>query len=732
METRRSSRRLQNKTIEPSIQARKRKSESPEKLSPTFVSPKKSKIDPKRSSTGSSKLSNPNTSNNDLPAGSIIDKIRHDSIEKCVAGAADVNLSSDSESDDSSDDTKPSQSHIIDCDESPSIITSEYPSEVEQQTSDYFDFSKILSKQESFNNLLTSSNNIRDSTIKTTNSEEPSTSVENNTQRKSRSSNKGITAKPTKNETPKTRSSTSSSSVPKSSKNNSKRSKNNNKTISTKSEDFPSTNNEDLNVKELLALGEGVDTSQLVNCEEEEEENAKSADYKIPDKVEITFDLPNAGKKKKKSGFDPETALKRRLNLIKKENQVLIHKVHLLCLLSHGFHLNQSLNSELLIGVALSLIPSKQCYPPKHADISYLEDFISWFCKKIVIENESNSKFSIDCSNISSHLIACFNEHKADTKVDIVLMFIAVMRSLGLKCRLVINLQPEPLKPSSDSLFPITSKASSDNTKKTKTDPQPKKEIRKNPRFANKKTNEEKKSNRQVSKYFQSDSTNVKSTYFKEKEKEKEKNRSKSTKGKPDLPSQPSCSKSKQQDSEFIMSDEDSDDDIDDDDDDSFLPPKKSKKTPNKSPKKSPESKTSNKINRKVLSTDSEGDYAPEKPEKRKGLDVWCEVFLEAEEKWISVDIVNKRYHCVEKLYALATHPVSYVLAWNNNNTVKDLTKRYAPQWLTLTQKLRVDASWWRKTLKPYAPPKTAWEREEDEEMERQLKDQPLPVSASE
>ncbi|KAL1459358.1 hypothetical protein WDU94_011346 [Cyamophila willieti] len=739
METRRSSRRLQNKASEPNVPV-KRKSTSPEdklKKESRVVSPKKPRIESEKSLGNSTKCSS--ILDDNVPVESVLDKIRHDSIEVCVAGASNVNLSSDSESDESVDDIQPFKPVPIDCDDSSNTKPIENQIENEQ-VSEYFDFSKILSKQKSFQSLLSVSNPCSDFANKSEQSIEKETPLENS-------------SKSVQNDTAKTSSSKSIGKKSSRSDKSSTRSSDRNKSSSSrksKERNFievrPNEKNEDLNVKQLLALGEGVDTSQLENYEDESE---KAPDYKIPDKVEITLDLPNAARKKKK-GFDLEAALKRRLNLVKKENQVFVHKVHLLCLLAHGLFLNKSLNDENLIGVALSLIPSKHFCPPKHADITYLENFMAWFCKKIEIEDKTSIKFNVDCSNVINHLILCFNQHKADTKVDLILLFIVVMRALGLKCRLMINLQPEPLKPSSEALLPMNKPSSetSNKAKETKSKSEPDPKHKKNPRFENKKEKSDKKdkpdgkekdkSSTNASKYFQSKSSEGKSKYFKAKGNNatsslsKNKSNSKSSKGNPLANSKPSCSKSKQNDpsdSDFIMTDDDSDDE-------DFATPKKSKKSQNKStPRKSSNEKSQNKkekINRKVLSTDSESESGPVKTEKKKGLDTWCEVFLEAEEKWISVDVTNQRYHCVEKLYSSATHPVSYVLAWNNNNTVKDLTKRYAPQWLTNTQKLRVDSSWWKKTLKPYAPPSTVWEREENEELEQHLKDQPLPLSLSE
>lgn len=73
-----------------------------------------------------------------------------------------------------------------------------------------------------------------------------------------------------------------------------------------------------------------------------------------------------------------------------------------------------------------------------------------------------------------------------------------------------------------------------------------------------------------------------------------------------------------------------------------------------------------------------------------------------------------------------------YVLAWNNNKTIKDVTRRYAPQWMTVTRKVRVEPEWWNETMAPFLPAKNAREKEEDEDLDRQLEDKPLPTSIAE
>jgi len=73
-----------------------------------------------------------------------------------------------------------------------------------------------------------------------------------------------------------------------------------------------------------------------------------------------------------------------------------------------------------------------------------------------------------------------------------------------------------------------------------------------------------------------------------------------------------------------------------------------------------------------------------------------------------------------------------YVLAWYNNNSIKDITKRYDPYFHTHTRKLRVNLEWWTDTLRPYTPPRSIREREEDEELDKQLEETPLPKTVSE
>lgn len=77
--------------------------------------------------------------------------------------------------------------------------------------------------------------------------------------------------------------------------------------------------------------------------------------------VQITVEMPGVMRKKK--GVDLMASIKRRMNRVKKENQVLVHKVHLLSWIAHGNYVNRVLGDRELMGIGLLLLPSNQAFP---------------------------------------------------------------------------------------------------------------------------------------------------------------------------------------------------------------------------------------------------------------------------------------------------------------------------------------------------------------------------------
>lgn len=77
-------------------------------------------------------------------------------------------------------------------------------------------------------------------------------------------------------------------------------------------------------------------------------------------------------------------------------------------------------------------------------------------------------------------------------------------------------------------------------------------------------------------------------------------------------------------------------------------------------------------------------------------------------------------------------HPVCYIVGWDNNNYMKDLTRRYVPHWNTVTRKQRAESPWWDVAVRPWLGPKSARNREEDEQLNRMQLEAPLPKSIAE
>ncbi|XP_048481160.1 DNA repair protein complementing XP-C cells homolog isoform X1 [Plutella xylostella] len=138
----------------------------------------------------------------------------------------------------------------------------------------------------------------------------------------------------------------------------------------------------------------------------------------------------------------------------------------------------------------------------------------------------------------------------------------------------------------------------------------------------------------------------------------------------------------------------------------------------------SPRPAVKKKIDRRVLSS--------EEPEQKNKIDVWCEVFVEELEQWVPVDVVRAKVHCAEELYKAATHPAAYIVGWDNNNYLKDLTRRYVPHFNTVTLKQRVSQDWWGEATRPWKGPKSARDRNEDSQLDRMQLEAPLPKTVSE
>lgn len=125
----------------------------------------------------------------------------------------------------------------------------------------------------------------------------------------------------------------------------------------------------------------------------------------------------------------------------------------------------------------------------------------------------------------------------------------------------------------------------------------------------------------------------------------------------------------------------------------------------------------------KIISSDDSDD---------EGVNWWTEVFLPSDKKWICVHLESSSVNHPEMCEQQAAQPMVYVVSFDNDNAVKDVTNRYASSFMSKTRKLRIDFDWWEDTLLPYKSKNKKMDKMEDSHLEDQLLDKPLPTSITE
>ena len=514
-------------------------------------------------------------------------------------------------------------------------------------------------------------------------------------------------------------------------------------------------------ITELLLQGESSTVSpskkKLVNTPVKTEDTEAPTEYTIPkDGVKIT--LPGTSlvfnKKKKKGGQDIKAILRRRL----RASQILVEKVGLLCWLAYGFHFNKQINQPEIMAAVLSLISTSN-YPKKRIDLVYLEKFTKWF-KHIfsfeVVETNGNK-----CINKES-LLKVIEEKKISDYKELVLLYIVALRALGLNCRLVISLCPPHRAYSDSPLFQSDSKGQQTKSKsksstgkegssskkgkkgeKKETDTtdvvQNSPEAKKNANIEAKRKAAEilrSKPQKGTKKNKDSKTNNEAATTSGNKSKGSKDESETAEQGKSGIslrqlrsrkvnavPKDKAIAETDGTKSKYYIEEDSTDSETE------FQPtPKRSKNNSNK--KEVTKTVKSNKRSvTKILSSDSE----TEEPDKaKKSQDIWAEIYLESEESWICASVMDEKIHCVTDIYKRAKKPVLYIVAWNSENLIKDVTRRYCPQWLTVTRKQRIDEKWWLETLSHWKEKDTAISRAEDEMLLQKELEQPLPKTIGE
>nr|AAF24767.1 XPC-like protein isoform b [Drosophila melanogaster] len=161
------------------------------------------------------------------------------------------------------------------------------------------------------------------------------------------------------------------------------------------------------------------------------------------------------------------------------------------------------------------------------------------------------------------------------------------------------------------------------------------------------------------------------------------------------------------------------------DSDEVFEPAKPVKKAP-----VLPKSVQNLRKDRRVMSTDEEGGSRLNR--KTDASDMWVEVWSDVEEQWICIDLFKGKLHCVDTIRKNATPGLAYVFAFQDDQSLKDVTARYCASWSTTVRKARVEKAWLDETIAPYLGRRTKRDITEDDQLRRIHSDKPLPKSISE
>lgn len=196
--------------------------------------------------------------------------------------------------------------------------------------------------------------------------------------------------------------------------------------------------------------------------------------------IQLFVEFPDAQARKSKK-VDVEMMMKRKINRVKKEYQVYMHKVHVLCWLGHGNFVSQVLNDRELMTAALSLVPSQECYPGLRVDMKYVEQITSWYKDKLTLKQDKNEdKFKPKQSPLKDLLLQQMEKRVVTTKKYLVFIFVTMLRALGLQCRVMFNFVTLPIKPPSSELCSLSTKAKDEKASSDKSkQPADKKEVKK-------------------------------------------------------------------------------------------------------------------------------------------------------------------------------------------------------------------------------------------------------------
>ena len=179
--------------------------------------------------------------------------------------------------------------------------------------------------------------------------------------------------------------------------------------------------------------------------------------YEIPkDGVQINLEIEGAVKRTSKE-IDVEACMKRKLNTARKQYQVYLHKVGLVCWISHGNYVNRVINSTTLMSMLNKLIP-KQWYPKERTNYEYFEKIAVWFKNTICLKNKDMYSKLTKRPDLPISLALQIQQKTVICRRDFLLLFVCLLRSMGIQSRMVMSLGVESIRPPQSELMSLAKK----------------------------------------------------------------------------------------------------------------------------------------------------------------------------------------------------------------------------------------------------------------------------------
>ncbi|XP_006901091.1 PREDICTED: DNA repair protein complementing XP-C cells isoform X2 [Elephantulus edwardii] len=467
------------------------------------------------------------------------------------------------------------------------------------------------------------------------------------------------------------------------------------------------------------------------------------------DESEDDWEEAKTRERSEKIRMEFETYLQRMIKRFSKEVHEDTHKVHLLCLLANGFYRNRICSQPDLRAIGLSIIPSHFTKVPlKNMNVRFLSNLVKWFIGTFTVNAELSTN---EQDSLQTTLEKRFAIYSARDDEELVHIFLLVLRALHLLTRLVLSLQPIPLKlpaaktkkPSKERSTegPGCSSKTPSRVPKNQTKPKASQGIKQEET-----TSQDTGSPGATGKKGKAATGSKKQRKGWEQEETQQWRRGRRRRVVSRVSyKEESGSDTASSSSDFEISDGEAQSLSDEDSDTGLLKqkrpsaPRRTKPTSKRNsqtkrgsspdPPDDPAASSSSASNKRGKKIPSDVEEIERGKATAAGVDQWLEVFCEQEEKWVCVDCVHGVVGQPLTCYRYATKPMTYVVGIDNDGWVRDVTQRYDPAWMTATRKCRVDAKWWAETLRPYQSPFV--DRENKEELEFQAKhlDQPLPTA---